>query len=115
MKMAWIAALAMFAGTALAEGPEIGPNCTLKWVLDTPPPVDGVRVFWDSVKGGRDNNAEALNLTTTSCSDVGITRPGQYFVAVRAFNLSGESLTESNEVAFVLLDVPNAPRDLRVE
>lgn len=94
-----------------AEGIETGPDCTFTWTpATTGPPADGYKVFI----GATSNDPNAVfndvgNVTTATCSGIGINTSGQYYARIKAYNVAGDS-GFSNEVPFVLVTaVPDAP------
>jgi hypothetical protein len=100
--------------TVLAEGVIVGPNCLITWPAN--PAIDkvtGYNVYWGTVSNQYGTPVN-VTITQAACSTIGITVVGQYYVAISAVNMIGES-GKSVEVPFELLGLPGIVIDVVVE
>jgi hypothetical protein len=105
MKILAALVVMLFPLHVLADGPELGDDCTLTWDAPlTGPTPRGYIVRWAPTSGGPVDTFDVGNVLTAQCSAIGITQVGQYYATVRAYNNLGES-GDSNEVPF-LFSVP---------
>lgn len=110
MKKLILALALMFPVLAFAEGADVGPDCDISWVRDpaTAATVTHSTVYIATSPGASGIQSDVTG-TTTTCSAMGLSAPGQYYARVTDSNTVGESVA-SNEVPFVLvLTVPGAP------
>ena len=103
----------VFSSVALADGPELGDDCTLAWEAPaTGPTPRGYIMRWGPTSSAPTNEFIVGDVLTIQCNAIGIDQAGQYHAVVVAFNNLGESAS-SNEVPF-LFSVPATPGTLSV-
>ncbi len=96
-----------FLNPAHAEGVSVGPDCTFSWVRDpaTAATVTKSTVYTGTTANALNTAADVGNVTTATCSALGLTLSGQYYAAITDSNIAGESV-KSNIVPFVLVTTP---------
>jgi hypothetical protein len=92
---------------ARAAGAVLHQDCVLAW--DANPELDlaGYRVYLGRFPGLLTQNSDVGNVTQVSCSHVGATTNGQWFVAVTAHDTSGNESARSLLGAFELTGLPS--------
>lgn len=92
---------------APAAGPVLLQDCVLTW--DANPELDlaGYRVYVGRFPGLLTRNSDVGNVTQVSCSHVGATTNGQWFVVVTAHDTNGNESARSLMGAFELTGLPS--------
>jgi hypothetical protein len=106
------------APAAWAIGTVTGPECTFNWTHDptTVDVVEGSKVHVaDNGTLANEIVVDVGNVTTATCTQVGLAQNGQYYAAVSAYNRAGDSGV-SNIVPFVLIrTAPNPPASISIQ
>ena len=91
---------------APAAGPVLHQDCLLSWDPNPEPDLAGYRVHLGRLPGALAQNSDVGNVTQVSCSRVGATLNGQWFVAVTAYNARGIESPSSIQLPFELTALP---------
>ena len=92
---------------ARAAGAVLHQDCMLAWNANPEPDLAGYRVYLGRFPGLLTRNSDVGNVTQVSCSGVGAVTNGQWFVAVTAYDASGNESTHSLLGAFGLTGLPS--------
>lgn len=92
---------------APAAGAVLHQDCVLAW--DANPELDlaGYRVYLGRFPGVLTQNSDVGNVTQVSCSRVGASTNGRWFVAVTAYDASGNESARSIELPLELTAAPS--------
>lgn len=99
--VAWMLILVWFVFIAKAEGPSRGPDGHVTWDANTEIDLEGYRAYFGQTPGAVAHVVEvkapdhALAYGTVSLT------PGQWYVAVSAFDLSGNESERAGPLPFV--------------
>jgi len=111
-KLLLVALLLLAPASALAVGPEFVGDCNqISWDASISPGVTGYVLHWGPTPGNYINTVDVLNvLTVPGCTSLGVV-PGQWYMAVSAYDAGTGVSGVSNEIPFVLKLAP--PSTLR--
>lgn len=84
-------------------------NCTVTWNARTEADLAGYKVLWGTSSGTYSNIVNVGNVTSTTCSALGITTVGTKYLVVRAFDNLNQESGNSTQVSFTLVDVTPPP------
>lgn len=84
-------------------------NCTIAWTARTEADLAGYRISWGTSSGTYSSFANVGLITSTTCSTLGITSAGTYYLIVRAYDTSNQFAANSNQVTFTLATVADPP------
>ncbi len=87
---------------------------TIAWNPNTESDLAGYKVYYGSVTGTYDTSVDVGNKTNYTI--LGIVSGQGYFIAVTAYDTSGNESGYSNEISYSAIDVtpPNAPTEAKV-
>jgi len=113
MTVSSIVAVALCAEErANAAGPVLYQDCTIAWNPNFEPDIAGYRVFLGRASGALSQKSEMGYSTQAPCSGIGATTSGQWYVAVSAYDTSGNESSRSGELPFQLADLPSSAPQL---
>ena len=105
-RLAWLLALcSLWPSLAYAAV----QNCTIAWTARTEADLAGYRISWGTSSGTYSSFANVGLITSTTCSTLGITSAGTYYLIVRAFDTSNQLAANSNQATFTLATVTAPP------
>jgi hypothetical protein len=84
--------LVVLCSSAQADGPVFRDDCTITWDAGVGgPPPDGYHVLSGPTSGIYPNQTDVGLVTTVRCSEAGLSKAGQKYVVVRAYDAFGVS------------------------
>jgi fibronectin type 3 domain-containing protein len=108
-------ATAPSAPTGLSIGSATDTSLTLAWTASTSPDLQGTNVYYGTASGGPYAKHNAIPTSQTSYKVDGLKSSTNYYMVVRAINLSGLESANSAEVnASTATAKPAQPTNLRV-
>lgn len=90
-----------------AAGPVLHQDCMIVWDVNHEPDLAGYRVNLGRIPGVLIQKSDVGNVTQVPCSRVGAATNGQWFVAVTAYDASGNESARSIELSFELTALPS--------
>lgn len=92
---------------ATAAGPVLYQDCMLAWDANYEPDLAGYRVYLGRFPGALSRKSDVGNVTQVPCSRVGAVTNGRWFVAVTAYDASGNESAHSIELPLQLTALPS--------